>query len=189
MMTLCLLPVELLVQIMSCLRSCTSIIIRHSDNPTSDAICPAWMRITHVCRHLRDIALGAPQLWTQADVHWSSKLVSLYLQRSLDAPLVVWCELGRRTDYPVMMSSASLLLPRTRSLYLSMDYPARYRPNVRGEIARLVSEATPRLLHLSLRSTSSMEWTPDYLGGSYEDLVHLELGCYELGETPNFPFL
>jgi hypothetical protein len=113
----------------------------------------------------------------------------LYLQRSLDAPLVVWCELGRRTDYPVMMSSASLLLPRTRSLYLSMDYPARYRPNVRDEIARLVSEATPRLLHLSLRSTSSMEWTPDYLGGSYEYLVHLELVCYELGETPNFPSL
>jgi hypothetical protein len=185
-MSLCLLPVELLVQIVSYLQACT-LFIEYTGRPTPLAIYPGWMRITHVCKHLREIALSTPQLWTHADVHWSPDLIALYLQRSMNVSLAVWYQLNRRTHYPTAMNSASLLLPRTQSLHLSIDDPEGH---VRIEIAQLVSEATSHLLHLSLRSYRvALKWTPNYLGGCYQNLIRLELRCYELDKTPSFPSL
>ncbi|KAJ6474656.1 hypothetical protein C8R47DRAFT_706832 [Mycena vitilis] len=65
---------------------------------------PEWT-ISHVSRHLRDVVVGAPSLWTlvEASLHTAgfTKILKLYLERSCASPLSLMLHVGyksRRTS-------------------------------------------------------------------------------------------
>ncbi|KAG2135852.1 hypothetical protein DEU56DRAFT_981032 [Suillus clintonianus] len=57
------------------------------DGSASDGV-PACLKVTHVCRHWREIALGCPALWTFI-CSFSPRWLGIMLERSMNAPLIV----------------------------------------------------------------------------------------------------
>ncbi|KAJ3526209.1 hypothetical protein NMY22_g10257 [Coprinellus aureogranulatus] len=49
-----------------------------------------WIRVTHVCRHWRQVALGCPTLWAELSFA-NTALTEVMLSRSRNAPLTVEC--------------------------------------------------------------------------------------------------
>lgn len=67
------LPIELLAYIFL---FCTKVL----KDPTLPY--PAWLPITHVCRHWRTVALTHAKLWTSIDPGLSSQWVKVFMERS-----------------------------------------------------------------------------------------------------------
>ncbi|KAJ3489866.1 hypothetical protein NLI96_g1823 [Meripilus lineatus] len=49
----------------------------------------SWLPITHVCHRWREVALGAPRLWSRIAVNGNPTLLALVLERSQQAPIVL----------------------------------------------------------------------------------------------------
>ncbi|KAI0056553.1 hypothetical protein BV25DRAFT_1563377 [Artomyces pyxidatus] len=76
------LPVEVLTRIFSCFQAS-----RHNMH-TSPSCPPAWVAVTHVCHHWRNVALSCPSLWTNV-VLLSPSWASEMLNRSLNTPISI----------------------------------------------------------------------------------------------------
>ena len=81
------LPTELLIEIFHRARA-NSVL----DDGNTNYPCPAALALTHVCRHWRNVALGAPTLWTdirivQYDTEEFREATRIYLERSKTCPI------------------------------------------------------------------------------------------------------
>ncbi|KAI0750593.1 hypothetical protein BC629DRAFT_1598851 [Irpex lacteus] len=90
----CILPPELLAEVF--------IYLAHSSPPTDrnfsclglpamrTATFPyAWLKVTHVCHHWREVALRAPQLWSTIWITGRTECLKEMISRSKQAPLAI----------------------------------------------------------------------------------------------------
>ena len=75
-----------------------------------------WNRVTHVCRHWRQVALEDPTLWAKIwGIPTNTKLISEMLARAKDAPLDIELNLEARSSFRALLVIPPLL-SRTRQL-------------------------------------------------------------------------
>ncbi|KAJ3563245.1 hypothetical protein NP233_g9063 [Leucocoprinus birnbaumii] len=82
---------EILVKIFTLVRDAC-----HAMVPENEPHTPMpWLRVTHVCRHWRGIALAHPALWSRLNF-MDDELVDMMLSRASMTPLTVKASIGRR---------------------------------------------------------------------------------------------
>ncbi|EIW79355.1 hypothetical protein CONPUDRAFT_107669 [Coniophora puteana RWD-64-598 SS2] len=95
----------------------------------------ALIKVTHVCRHWRAVALACPALWTRLNfcsIEWTKEMI----QRSKQAPLIVSVDLSFKAPARTALEEAVRELPRIRQFRL------RSSTNIAQEfIERLTSPA------------------------------------------------
>jgi len=88
--------------------------VMHSKFETSRKA-PPWIDITHICRHLREIALTCPLLWSRPVFHCNPALTDLMIARSGTAPLII--DLGHPNSLKSdVLAKVFTLYPRIRTL-------------------------------------------------------------------------
>ncbi|KAH9936655.1 uncharacterized protein B0H18DRAFT_1206903 [Fomitopsis serialis] len=123
-----------------------------------------WIRISHVCRHWRNVALGCPALWGKLAVTTQHEWTEELLERSKKAPLYVTIDL--RTS-PSMSSRIS---PKEESLALVLSHMSRVRSlSITTTGMRPLTEKTLQLLDGPAPCLES-------LTVRCEDVMHTSLG-------------
>lgn len=80
-----------------------------------------WVRVTHVCRHWRTVALECPALWGYITTQYKKrKSMDILLERSKQAPLTVYFRDWKEEDDPMLLDIVSQT-QRLQSLELERD--------------------------------------------------------------------
>ena len=117
----------------------------------------AWMRVTHVCTHWREIALQCAELWSRLDVPSIPELLALFLLRSKDTPLTMTLSFRplRLPGMRMLESSEDVILLALSALHrvrmLSVD--ASWKPA--DVILQQLGSRAPLLESLTISNASS----------------------------------
>ncbi|KAA1475934.1 hypothetical protein DENSPDRAFT_454479 [Dentipellis sp. KUC8613] len=99
------LPTEILVHIFSSLEEIDE---PHHECPSDTSGCPiGWIRVTHVCRQWRCIAIDHPSLWTNILCDLGPKWTKAFLQRSQMASILFSYTMPNTPKYGTRMDVAS----------------------------------------------------------------------------------
>ncbi|KDQ51901.1 hypothetical protein JAAARDRAFT_62254 [Jaapia argillacea MUCL 33604] len=161
-----------------------------------------WLRVTHVCRRWRVIALSSPTLWTHPLIAFPSWFPEM-LRRSRGAPLVVDAtqavvrptqfreifgqvhrirELRIHNDYPELKAILQSLPIRHAPILESLFVRIRYDRLCLGQCNDAIfSLVAPQLSTLSLIDCH-VKWDSPLLRGTR--LVHLEVQTIETSAIP-----
>jgi hypothetical protein len=133
-----------------------------------------WAIATAACRHFREVALGAPELWTWLDSRHSPAYRAVAALRAGDVPLTVVDSKGVAGTYLSQARAAVIHLARNRELH--------------GVGLLNLNARAPRLETLILEDESPrFTLTPAFLGGGSTSLVHLVLRCVLIEDPPPLP--
>lgn len=130
-----------------------------------------WIKVTHVCRYWRQVALNCQRLWSNIPII-STTAVQVLLSRAPRVPLSLRClhQLSTIEAFTIAMQE----LPRTCSL--NFRGPKAWLPNL--------TTLTPLLESLSLHRTDTRVTSSDYglpgmfVKGSFPKLRSIELSGY-----------
>lgn len=125
------------------------------------------LRITHVCRLWRQVALDSPQIWSYIFGFAPPSIVKLFLERARSTPLYLWS--------PVFSNDESVLAVLDH-LDRLVEINLECKPTW---VERITSQPTPKLETLTLRKSSyaeSFQFTAD----AFPALQHLSLTGYVL---------
>jgi hypothetical protein len=102
LMALCRVPSDILVHVLQAVRMSFRPHMTKSDHynervrafatdhETHDFCCNfAWLRMTDICSHIREVAITAPELWTIIDVRAHEQSVALHVLRAATVPLIM----------------------------------------------------------------------------------------------------
>ena len=122
-----------------------------------------WIRITHVCRHWRQVALDDSSLWARISrigPDLDTALISEMLARARNAPLEIDIDFLITNAKPDPMHLFPPHLSHTRVLRLHMT-----KPDCEG-VREIFSREAPALEHFELRFSLSYPITFQDLGGT-----------------------
>ena len=121
----------------------------HEEPPLSKKGSLGWARVTHVCRHWRQVALGDSSLWARiSGIPTNTKWISEMLVRAKNVPLDV--ELSAVSwSNPQALLMIRPHLSRTRQLRFQISGCMLHSDNVR----EILSWEAPALEHFELRDT------------------------------------
>jgi hypothetical protein len=147
---ICRLPSEILCKIFYFVKTP----LRYMDRDRSFK----WIRLTHVCRHWRNIAIASPTLW--ANDPWPLRNIPFLkekLSRSKGVPLEIYNQAGI-TNWPEALRGLELLFECSQRIkHLSIDFDAIRWP----ELQDILPKSAPQLESLSLNNfffpTSSLK--------------------------------
>ncbi|KAH9936666.1 uncharacterized protein B0H18DRAFT_328960 [Fomitopsis serialis] len=135
-----------------------------------------WIRISHVCRHWRNVALGCPALWGQLVVTTRHEWTEELLERAKKAPLYVTVDL--RTAPAMSSFRAGTVSPKEESLALVLSHMSRVRSlsiTTSGErpltakTLQLLDGPAPCLESLTVRCGDVGRTSP----GEYDHIHHM----------------
>ncbi|THU76244.1 hypothetical protein K435DRAFT_879484 [Dendrothele bispora CBS 962.96] len=140
----------------------------------------AWIRVSHICRHWRNVALGCPALWSHPNFFMSDSVPEMLL-RSKSAPLTIQLTLNYGASKVIEAFHTSLEhIARIRELSL-----ATAGHNFEKLFPR-TDQAAPHLHKLILNNLSGQSLREiiilpeDFLNGNAPCLSHLELKDFHL---------
>ncbi|THU78211.1 hypothetical protein K435DRAFT_64027 [Dendrothele bispora CBS 962.96] len=140
----------------------------------------AWIRVSHICRHWRNVALGCPALWSHPNFFMSDSVPEMLL-RSKSAPLTIRLALNYGASKVIEAFHTSLEhVARIRELSL-----ATAGHNFERLFPR-TDQAAPHLHKLILNNLSGQSLREiiilpeDFLDGNAPCLSHLELKDFHL---------
>ncbi|KAJ3548747.1 hypothetical protein NMY22_g1145 [Coprinellus aureogranulatus] len=109
-----------------------------------------WLRVTHVCRRWRDVALGYPALWAELSFSHPA-LADMMLQRTRDGPIDIKfsCVESMSNELQAVFRKALSQTYRLRTVDL---YVPETSPITFSSILSRLETATPKLETLVLRS-------------------------------------
>lgn len=96
------------------------------------------IRVIHICRHWRNVALNSPSLWTRPPLH-SAFWTEQWLARSKMANLVLDISCGHETSVAILSEIFSLHASRISNL--NMSWPAR----LAGSVLDMLPRSMPML--------------------------------------------
>ncbi|KAJ3522575.1 hypothetical protein NMY22_g11835 [Coprinellus aureogranulatus] len=139
-----------------------------------------WLRVTHVCRRWRDVALNCPVLWSKVSF-FHPALTDMMLQRTRDGPIDIEFSCAENTSNGLQavflkaLSQAERL--RTVELHVSRTSPITF-----SSILSRLETTTPNLETLVLNSYGDAikGYPVEFLGGLAPLLKKLKLN-----ECPN----
>ncbi|KAI0091450.1 hypothetical protein BDY19DRAFT_991156 [Irpex rosettiformis] len=111
----------------------------------------AWIKVTHVCHHWREVALSAPQLWTIIWVTSRMECIKEMLVRSKQALLTVKAD---RYNVPMRVDGLDLVM---RELPRIASFDARMPPRLGQDGQSGYSLNAPKLKELVLQTTDMYE--------------------------------
>ncbi|KAL1949333.1 hypothetical protein VTO73DRAFT_8214 [Trametes versicolor] len=115
------LPPELLSEILVCG------VIDEDDRYPSDHYSTrlAWIKLTHICRHFRSVALSTPRFWSRLRLTKSDVFAEL-LARSKSAPLHIKAHIDMSTNRGDRTLALEMLLPHSHRIKeLHIDGPSK----------------------------------------------------------------
>ncbi|OJT15399.1 hypothetical protein TRAPUB_8048 [Trametes pubescens] len=85
----------------------------------------AWIRLTHICRHFRAVALSTPRFWSHLRLVKSEVFAEL-LARSKSTPLHIKAHVDAGSKRADRMSALEMLLPHSHRIKeLHIDGPSK----------------------------------------------------------------
>lgn len=153
-----------------------------------------WVRVTHVCRYWRDVALQAPLLWSHIILTKNIECINAFLARSQQAPLTVVqprVRGGCFIESILPMACVRLVLAemrRIRSLELYMKWW------IFDDMAELLCRSAPALKYLKLSTPHGLYdsgFRKPVISFNHGDVVSLQkltLGAYGFPWSDPAPF-
>jgi hypothetical protein len=182
---LCHLPFELLIYILKLIQrpkdAFKADIMTYSWEPFDNS----WVNVAAICAPIREKVMQAVDIWAAVDVHATeSKWIDYCMERAGDMPLTIRAVRGNNKYNKTKDSVhvfASKNLSRARAIYL--------RPDGTGlrSINAALNRHAPALQSLDYKGKFTL--TPQFLGGSCEQLQRLVLNGATIGKTEILPRL
>lgn len=134
-----------------------------------------WIKVTHVCRHWRNVALDYSSLWGNISYEIGPKWTKLMMERAKAAPLTLKQRMRMDTQRAADLGEPQFISSRMSQMEELELYG--HPVDLRKIMRELQNKAAPRLKTLSLRCIHHAN-VPAHL------MLHLEDGLFSGGNTP-----
>lgn len=112
-----------------------------------------WLKLTHICRHWRDVALNLGPFWSKITFAKTPELTKAMLARSQNLPLTVYLHITADTDFAKGVQD--VLSQARRLQFVKLVSPVHQGSALLTQALRLIGEDSPILEELELLQTGS----------------------------------
>jgi hypothetical protein len=142
-----------------------------------------WTRMLQVCKHVYEVAVQTPELWSTIDCAWSTSRISHLRKRSGDTPLTLRAPISTRN--PSVHRVLSESIHHAHAAFITLQADSSINP-----INPLLNSRLPKLRCLEYSDRlRSFAVTRQFLGGVAASLSKLVLNQVKIVDAPEFPTL